>query len=76
MFSALTNVNVVLGTNITKIKSTANVTLTNVKSITATSAAQWYSTNNGVIITKYQWGNSTQKTTVGNISAGAGITIQ
>ena len=76
VFSGLTNVHVVLGANITKIKTTANVTLTNIKTIEATTAATWYSTNNGIIVTKYQWGNSTQKTNVTNITAGAGITIQ
>lgn len=78
MFSGLTNVHVVLGSNITKIKTTANVALTNIKTIeaAASTGATWYSTNNGVIVTKYQWGNSTQKTTVTNITAGAGITIQ
>lgn len=78
MFSGLTNVDVVLGDKITSIESNANVTLTNIKSITALAAnVKWISANNGVIITKYKWGTGDNDyTDLSTITADAGIQYQ
>lgn len=78
MFSGLTNVDVVLTSNITTVESNANVTLTNIKSITALAAnVKWISANNGVIITKYKWGTGDNDyTDLSTITADAGIQYQ
>lgn len=76
IFKNLSNVNLTLGSNVTYICSTADVTLTNLKTVTAT-AASWFSTNNsGITVKAFKWGNAnTDVTTLTGITAGTGVTL-
>ena len=76
IFKNLSKVDLTLGANVTYICSTADVTLTNLKTVSAT-AASWFSTNNsGITVKAFKWGNAnTDVTTLTGITAGTGVTL-